>query len=468
MLLEAGGPVFPTDTADIPENRMSFWNKERISPSQIIILGYFLLIVCGTALLMLPFTTRDGAGPGFGDALFTATSAITVTGLVVHDTVRYWSIFGQFIILLLIQVGGLGVMSMAVAVAVLAGQKIGFRLRWVMQESISAPQLAGIVRLTGFIFKTVLAVELLGAALLSLRFCPQMGLVKGLWMALFHSVSAFCNAGFDLMGQAHPYASLTAYTSDPLVCLVIVSLITTGGIGFLTLDDVRSHGRDFRSYRLQSKLVLLFSAALVLLGFLFFFFYEFSREGWHMSGPEAALAALFQAVSPRTAGFNSVDLAALSPIGKLVTILLMLVGAAPGSTGGGFKVTTFAVLILGLLSIFLHRSDVRGFGRRLPDMALRRASGIFMFYLLLFLAGGMLISAFDELPLMTAFFEAASAIGTVGLTLGATPELSDASRGILILLMYFGRVGSLTVVFAVSSGIRQDGFRYPAEDVAVG
>ena len=173
-------------------------------------------------------------------------------------------------------------------------------------------------------------------------------------------------------------------------------------------------------------------------------------------------------MSPRTAGFNSVDLTALSPLGKLVTILLMLVGAAPGSTGGGFKVTTLAVLILGLMSIFLHRNDVRGFGRRLPDMALRRASGIFMFYLLLFLAGGMLISAFDDLPLMTAFFEAASAIGTVGLSLGATPELSDASRGILILLMYFGRVGSLTVVFAVSSGIRQDGFRYPSEDVAVG
>ena len=434
----------------MPENTMSFWNKERISPSQIIILGYFLLIVCGTGLLMLPFTTKDGAGPGFGDALFTATSAITVTGLVVHDTVRYWSLFGQIIILLLIQVGGLGVMSMAVAVAVLAGQKIGFRLRWVMQESISAPQLAGIVRLTGFIFKMVLAVELVGAALLSLRFCPEMGLGKGLWMALFHSVSAFCNAGFDLMGEAHPYASLTAYASDPLVCLVIALLITVGGIGFLTLDDVRSHGRDFRSYRLQSKLVLLFSAALVVLGFLFFFFYEFRSEGWHMTGPEAALAALFQAVSPRTAGFNSVDL------------------AAPGSTGGGFKVTTFAVLLLGLLSIFLHRSDVRGFGRRLPDMALRRASGIFMFYLLLFLAGGMLVSAFDNLPLMTAFFEAASAIGTVGLTLGATPELSDASRAILILLMYFGRVGSLTVVFAVSSGIRQDGFRYPAEDVAVG
>ncbi|WP_418764410.1 TrkH family potassium uptake protein [Mailhella sp.] len=447
---------------------MPFWKKERISPSQIIILGYFLLIVCGTGLLMLPCTTRDGVGPSFGDALFTATSAITVTGLVVHDTVRFWSGFGQAVILLLIQAGGLGVMSMAIAVAVLAGQKIGFRLRWVMQESISAPQLAGIVRLTGFIFKTVLVVELAGAALLAWRFCPDMGLGRGLWMALFHAVSAFCNAGFDLMGAERPYSSLTAYAADPLVCLVVASLVIIGGIGFLTLDDVRSHGLDMRRYRLQSKLVLLFSVTLILLGFLFFFCYEFQRDAWNMSGPEAALAAFFQSVSPRTAGFNSVDLTALSPLGKLVTILLMLVGAAPGSTGGGFKVTTLAVLLLGLLSIFLHRGDVRGFGRRLTDMALRRASGIFMFYLLLFLAGGMLIAAFDELPLMTAFFEAASAIGTVGLSLGATPELSDASRGILILLMYFGRVGSLTVVFAVSSGLRQDGFRYPAEDVAVG
>lgn len=447
---------------------MPFWNNERISPSQIIILGYFLLILCGTGLLMLPFTTRDGSCPGLGDALFTATSAITVTGLVVHDTVRYWSPFGQMIILLLIQMGGLGVISMAVAVAVLAGQKIGFRMRWVMQESISAPHLAGIVRLTGFIFRTVLAVELAGAVLLALRFCPEKGLVEGAWMALFHAVSAFCNAGFDLMGESAPFSSLTAYGADPLVCIVIMLLITTGGIGFLTLDDMRSHGWNLRSYRLQSKLILVFSVVLVLAAFLFFFFCEFMRKDWGMSAPQAALAALFQSVSPRTAGFNSVDLTALSPLGKLVTILLMLVGAAPGSTGGGFKVTTLAVLFLGLASIFLHRRDVRGFGRRLTDMEVRRASGIFMFYLLLFLAGGMLICAFDNLPLMTAFFEAASAIGTVGLSLGVTPELSDASRAVLILLMYFGRAGSLTVLFAVSSGIRQDAFRYPSEDVAVG
>ena len=210
---------------------MPFWNNERLSPSQIIILGYFLLILCGTGLLMLPSTTRDGLGADFGDALFTATSAITVTGLVVHDTMRYWSFFGQAVILLLIQMGGLGVISMAVAVAVLAGQKIGFRMRYVMQESISAPHLAGIVRLTGFIFRTVLAVELAGAALLALRFCPDMGLGKGLWMALFHAVSAFCNAGFDLMGEAQPYSSLTAWREDALVCLVIAALITLGGIG---------------------------------------------------------------------------------------------------------------------------------------------------------------------------------------------------------------------------------------------
>ena len=417
---------------------------------------------------MLPFTTRDGLGASPGDALFTATSAITVTGLVVHDTVRYWSLFGQAVILLLIQMGGLGVISMAVAVAVLSGQKIGLRMRWVMQESISAPHLAGIVRLTGFIFRTVLAVEFLGAVLLAIRFCPQMGLGRGLWMAVFHSVPAFYNAGFDLMGADAPFSSLTGYVSDPLVCGVVMLLITTGGIGFLTLDDVRSHGRHVKRYCLQSKLILLISAVLVLGGFLFFFFCEFLRESWNMSPAQAALAALFQSVSPRTAGFNSVDLSAMSPLGQLVTILLMLVGAAPGSTGGGFKVTTLAVLLLGLMSIFLHRRDVRGFGRRLTDMALRRASGIFMFYLLLFLGGGMLLCAFDGLPLMTAFFESASAIGTVGLSLGATPHLSEASRAVLILLMYFGRVGSLTVLFAVSSGMRQDAFRYPSEEVAVG
>lgn len=447
---------------------MAFGKKVCISPSQIIILGYLGLIFCGTGLLMLPWTTRDGLGASLGDALFTATSAITVTGLVVHDTMQYWSFFGQLVILLLIQTGGLGVVTMAIAVAALTGQKIGFRLRWVMQESISAPQLAGIVRTTGFICRIVLCVELAGAFLLALRFCPEMGLGQGLWMALFHAVSAFCNAGFDLMGARQAYSSLTAYSADPLVCLVIAGLIITGGIGFLTLEDVRCHGPRFRHYHLQSKFVLLASAFLLIAGFCYFYCLEFSSDRWQMSESEAVLASFFQAVSPRTAGFNSVDLTALSPMSQLVTILLMLVGAAPGSTGGGFKVTTLAVLFLALIAIFLNRRDVRGFDRRVSDGTLRKASGIFMFFVLLYLTGGMLICCLDDLPLMVAFFEAASAIATVGLTLGVTPELSDASRAVLILLMYFGRVGSLTVLFAVSSGLRQDAFRYPAEEVAVG
>ena len=447
---------------------MAFGKKVCISPSQIIILGYLGLIFCGTGLLMLPWTTRDGLGASLGDALFTATSAITVTGLVVHDTMQYWSFFGQLVILLLIQTGGLGVVTMAIAVAVLTGQKIGFRLRWVMQESISAPQLAGIVRTTGFICRIVLCVELAGAFLLALRFCPEMGLGQGLWMALFHAVSAFCNAGFDLMGARQAYSSLTAYSADPLVCLVIAGLIITGGIGFLTLEDVRCHGPRFRHYHLQSKFVLLASAFLLIAGFCYFYCLECSSDRWQMSESEAVLASFFQAVSPRTAGFNSVDLTALSPMSQLVTILLMLVGAAPGSTGGGFKVTTLAVLFLALVAIFLNRRDVRGFDRRVSDGTLRKASGIFMFFVLLYLTGGMLICCLDDLPLMVAFFEAASAIATVGLTLGVTPELSDASRAVLILLMYFGRVGSLTVLFAVSSGLRQDAFRYPAEEVAVG
>ncbi|MGN1038927.1 MAG: TrkH family potassium uptake protein, partial [Mailhella sp.] len=391
---------------------MPFSSRERFTPSQIIIIGYFLFILLGTSLLMLPCAAVSGVSAGFQDALFTAASAMTVTGLVVHDTVRFWSLFGQIVILFLIQIGGLGVITMAVAVAVLSGQKIGFRFRWVMQESIVAPHLAGIVRLTGFILKSVAAIELAGALLLSLRFCPEFGVGRGLWMALFHSVSAFCNAGFDLMGEARPYSSLMGYASDPLVCTVVALLISTGGLGFLTWDDMRSHGWNVRRYRLQSKLVILFSSVLFLAGFLFFFFYEFRGNGWNMGTGDAALAAIFQSVSPRTAGFCTIDMAELSPLGKFVTILLMLVGAAPGSTGGGFKVTTLAVLLLGLMSIFLHRRDVRGFDRRLPDMAIRRASGIFMFYLLLFLLGGVLLHVFDSLPLMTSFFEAASALGT--------------------------------------------------------
>lgn len=449
---------------------MPFWKSERVSPAQIIILGFLFLILGGALLLTLPIATNGPGGASFFDALFTATSATCVTGLVVHDTALYWSPFGQLVILLLIQIGGMGVVTTAVAIFMFSGRRIGLKQRWVMQESISAPQVGGIVRMTSFILKTAFSIEAAGAILLALRFCPQFGFWKGLWYAVFHAISAFCNAGFDLMGtESAAYSSLTAYTGDPLVSGTIAGLIILGGLGFLTWHDVRDHGVHFRRYRLQSKLILCTTAALLLGGFLFFALYEFRLPQWQgLTRQERVVAAAFQSVTPRTAGFNTVDLTRLSSPSLLLMILLMLTGGAPGSTAGGFKVTTLVILLLSVRAVFRRKDSAQCFGRRLPEDVLPSASAIFILYLLLFLASGVAICCLDGIPLMSALFETASAIGTVGLSLAGTAALSVPSRMILIFLMYFGRVGGLTMIYAVIAGGRSSGAQYPQERVTVG
>ena len=448
---------------------MSFFKRVRITPAQTILLGFFFLILGGTLLLMLPCATSGPGGAPFLDALFTATSATCVTGLVIHDTALYWAPFGQVVLLLLIQIGGMGVVTMAVAIFMFSGRKISLKQRWVMQESISAPQVGGIVRMTGFILKAALLLEGTGTLLLALRFCPQFGLGKGLWYALFHAVSAFCNAGFDLMATEEvSYPSLTGYAGDPLVSLTIAGLIVLGGIGFLTWHDFRMHGIHWSRYRLQSKLVLCTTAALLLAGFLFFVLYEFRQAQWQgLSAGERVLSAVFQSVSPRTAGFNTVDLTQLSPPGQMIMILLMLAGGAPGSTAGGFKVTTLAILLLGIRAVFFRGGSTQCLGRRFSEDVLHRASALFVLYLLLFLAGGILICAIDGIPMMAALFETASAIGTVGLSLAGTAEISVPSRLILMCLMYFGRVGGLTLIYAVSTNGKNTA-QYPVEQVTVG
>ena len=444
------------------------WKSGRVSPARIIIFGFLLFILVGTALLMLPFSTREWGGASFFDALFTATSATCVTGLVVHDTATYWSAFGQLVVLLLIQVGGMGVVTMAVAIFIFSGKRIGLKQRWVMQESISAPQVGGIVRQTRFIVKTAFMLEGLGAVLLAIRFCPRLGLLQGLWYAVFHAVSAFCNAGFDLMGREVPYSSLTGYVGDPMVNVTIMLLIVVGGIGFLTWQDVSTHRLHFREYRLQSKLILVTTAALLLFGFGFFLLYEFALPQWAgMTLGERLLASLFQSVTPRTAGFNTVDMAQLSEPGKLLTILLMLTGGSPGSTAGGFKTTTFAVLALSAMAVFRRQHSAQCFGRRVQEGVLQSACAIFWLYMLLFLAGGILICCIDQVPVMDTLFEAASAIGTVGLSLGGTARFSPVSRMILIFLMYFGRVGGLTMIYAFTAG-RASASQFPQEPVTVG
>ena len=448
---------------------MSFRKIDRITPAQIIILGFLFLIAVGTALLMLPVSTSGPEGSSFLDALFTATSATCVTGLIVQDTALYWSPFGQAVILVLIQIGGMGVVTMAVAIFIFAGRHISLKQRWVMQESISAPQVGGIVRQTQFILTTALAMEAVGAVLLALRFCPQMG-VRGVWYAVFHSISAFCNAGFDLMGvRSGPCSSLTSYTADSLVNIAIILLIVLGGIGFMTWQDFREHKWHLRAMRLQTKVVLSTTALLLVGGFLYFFLYEFQQPQWRgLSGSERVWASLFQAVTPRTAGFNTVDLSQMTPPSQLITILLMLVGGSPGSTAGGFKTTTLAVLLLTTAAVFRRRDTAHCFGRRLQDEAVHNTMALFVIYLLLAVTGGILICCIDGIPLMGALFESSSAAATVGLSLGYTAGLSAASRLILIFLMYFGRVGGLTVIYAVTVKGTGKVSQFPQERLTVG
>ena len=440
--------------------------KRPITPAQIIISGFLLLILAGAFLLMLPCSTRGQGGASFMDALFTATSAACVTGLAVRDTALYWSPFGQLVILLLIQAGGMGVITVAVAIFMVSGRKISLKQRWVMQESISAPQVGGIVRLTGFILKAAFVMEALGAILLAIRFCPTYGLFRGLWFAVFHAISAFCNAGFDLFGA--PGGSLTGYAFDPLVTIPIMLLVMLGGLGFMTWHDAAQHRFHIRHYRLQSKLILVTTAALLLGGFLFFLWEFSSQPAWQaFSGPQRIQAALFQTVTPRTAGFATVDLSQLSPAAQTVTILLMLVGGSPGSTAGGFKTTTLALLLLNIRAVFRRRDAPQCFGRRIPDESVRSASALFMLYCLLFLTGGILICCIDQVPLMAAMFESASAIATVGLSLNLTAVLSPVSHLILIALMYLGRVGGLTLLYAVVSPSVSVA-RFPEERVPIG
>jgi len=436
----------------------------RLSSAQIILLGFALAILLGCLLLMLPFATADGQGAPFSDALFTATSAVCVTGLVVHDTATYWSVFGKLVLITLIQIGGMGVVTIAVALHSISGKRVSLKQRSTMVESISGQRLEGIVGLTGFIVKMTLVFELLGAILLSPVFISRFGLARGISYSLFHSISAFCNAGFDLMGINGQYSSLTAFTGQPWVNLVLMALIVTGGIGFLVWDDVRRCKLHFKRYQLQSKVAIVTSALLILLPAVCFFFFEYGGEPMG----KRLLAALFQSVTARTAGFNSTDLTLFSESGIFLMILLMLVGGSPGSTAGGMKTTTLAVLLSNAFSVFRHRDHARFFGRRVSEETVRSAATILTMYICFFVLGAMVISRVEALPLLPCLFETGSAIGTVGLTLGITPSLGQFSRAILIFLMYMGRVGGLTLIFATTAPSLNNAARYPLGKLTVG
>ncbi|MBR5473734.1 MAG: Trk family potassium uptake protein, partial [Clostridia bacterium] len=321
---------------------------------------------------MLPISSKDGTFTPFLDCLFTATSSSCVTGLVVQDTATHWSLFGQIVILIMIQIGGMGIITMSILFALLSGKKVNIMQRSTMQESISAHKLGGILNLSRFIIITSAIIELLGAVAFSFVFCKEYGFIKGVWMSLFHSISAFCNAGFDLMGESAKFSSLTSYVYNPLINITVMLLILIGGIGFLTWDDIKEHKFHIRRYRMQTKVIFLVTAILVIVPALYFFFFEFEN----LTFGKRVLVSVFQAVTPRTAGFNTVDALELSETGNAVVSILMLIGGAPGSTAGGMKITTIAVLFAAAISVFRKRDSAQLMHRRIGDDNVKNAATI--------------------------------------------------------------------------------------------
>ena len=445
-------------------NRIRIFFQDHFSSFRMILIGFFLIILAGAFLLSLPVSDAAGEGTPFLDALFTATSALCVTGLIVFDTATHWSLFGKIIIFILIQIGGLGVITIAVATVFVTGRKIGIIQRLFLQNSVSSPMPGDVAGFTKFFIKGTLIVELAGALLLLPVFVPQFGPVKGLVYSVFHSVSAFCNAGFDLMGVREPFSSFTGMASNSWLNIVICTLILVGGAGFFTWKDLLEKKFDFSRLRLQSKVILYTSVILIILPFIYFYVIEFA--GYPRL--ERFLYSMFQSITPRTAGFNTFNYGDMSESGQFITILLMLVGGAPGSTAGGMKITTIFVITVAARSFMYRNENVNCFKRRVENDEIRNAFSLFVIYIGTLIGGTLLIANVEKLPLVTSMFETASALCTVGLTTGITPGLCAFSKIVLICFMYFGRVGGLTMSYAFTSKTKIEHKKYPAENMTVG
>lgn len=422
------------------------------------------MIFLGASILSLPVSSRSGEFTPFIDALFTATSASCVTGLIVYDTATHWSLFGKIIIIAMIQCGGLGVVTMIAVFTQVAGKKIGLRDRATLQNALSAPQIGGIVKLTSFIFKGTVIIEMIGVLLMFPSFMKDFGVTKGIYYSIFHSISAFCNAGFDLMGDVSKFSSLTKYQSDIMINITIMLLILIGGLGFLIWRDVVNYKFDFKRYSTQTKIVFLMSTVLVVFPSVLFFFTEFST----LNIKTRVLSSVFQAVTPRTAGFNTIDYTKFSDNGIAMTIILMLIGGGSGSTAGGIKMTTIFILVATMCSVLKQDKEVAVFKKRIEPDIIKNAVAVFALDIFLFIVGSMIISGIEGFSLKETMFECASAVATVGLTLGITPHLGIISKILLICMMYIGRVGGITLIFAAVNPKNNGNARYPKEQVAVG
>ncbi|HIE12708.1 MAG TPA: Trk family potassium uptake protein [Desulfotomaculum sp.] len=437
----------------------------RLTPPEVLVLGFAALIFIGTLVLNTGWAAKSGVPPGFITALFTATSAVCVTGLVVVDTGSYWSSFGQAVILVLLQVGGLGIMTSATIFSILLGRQIGLKERLLIRESLGQVNMAGVVRLVRQVLLFTLAVEAFFAVVLVLRFAKDYVWPVNLWYGIFHAVSAFNNAGFDLFGGLR---SISGYVSDPLVNFGIALPVIIGGLGFVVISELVVR-RNWRHLSLHAKLTLVTTAALLFAGFIVFLALEYRNILHGFSWPVKLMTSFFQAVTPRTAGFSSVDIQALNPATQLFLCILMFVGASPGSTGGGIKTTTFVLLVLTVWSLAAGREGIEVFGRRIPLAQVLKAMGIFSLgvgWLGAVLVVLLITESHGFLPLL---FEGVSAFGTVGLSTGITPELTPAGLMVIIATMFVGRLGPLTVAFAIAQRQRRPvAFRHPEEQIIVG
>ncbi|MDQ7820113.1 MAG: TrkH family potassium uptake protein [Armatimonadota bacterium] len=433
------------------------------TPAQSIIAGFAAVIVAGAVALSLPAASADGTRTPFLTALFTATSATCVTGLVVVDTADHYSTFGEVVILTLIQLGGLGYMTVATLLAMAVGRRIGLRERLVLQEAYNLYTIGGVVRLTRMVVLTTLAIEAAGAVVLALRWVPRFGWGRGLYYSVFHSISAFNNAGFDLMGG---FRSLTAFAADVPVNLTLAALIVAGGLGFTVLADLPRP----RRYTLHARVVLTTTAVLIAAGTALILALESANPATlgGLSWGRKVLAAFFQSVTPRTAGFNTVDIGRMREPTLILLVVLMFIGASPGGTGGGIKTTTFVAPLAVILSMLRGRPDPELFRRRLPPVVVYKAVTIALLGIAFVLTMGTLLALTEGVAFVPALFEIASAFGTVGLSTGLTPHLSPVGRILVMATVFTGRVGLLTVAFALTRRQRPADFRYPEERVYIG
>jgi trk system potassium uptake protein TrkH len=445
------------------------WYKRIVvlSPSQWMIFGFALIILIGAILLALPVSSRNGNGLNFLDALFTSTSAVCVTGLVVVDTGQYFTHFGQIVILSLIQIGGLGFMTYGVIIAILLGKRLGLKQRLLIQSSTNSATFQGLVKLSLSIFLIALIFELVGSILLTLRFSSEYGLKSAIYYGIFHSVSAFNNAGFGLWSD-----NLSRYVGDPTVNIVVTLLIIFGGLGFMVILDI-FHKRKWKPLTIHSKIVILTTISLIVIGTILIFIIEmlspaiFSQLTWS----ERIWAAYFQSVSPRTAGFNTIDVAKMMTASQFFVIILMFIGASSGSTGGGVKTNTFTIVLLGVISSIRGKDEVHVFNRKIANSAVLRALSIIIIALGLVLLVSFVLTITESKlnpSFISILYETTSAFGTTGLSLGLTPNLTSIGKIIILLTMFIGRLGPLTLVYALSQNKKTSKIGYAEEKVLIG